>query len=247
MPEKFNHTVLIVDDDEQVGKALSRLIKGIGARHVYLPSAREALIWMKKAAKPFSLILSDQRMPGMTGSDFLQKAKEISPDTIRFLITGYADAEAVTEAVNKGSIHRYISKPWDNGVLTETIRSGLDQYELVMENQRLFNLAKEQNTKLFNLNLDLKKRAVEQQNAILKEEKQIEALKVRLEKGLESRNYPDEIKALLKQNRLMGADELQSVYTTLADLVFEQFQDIAVRNGFEMPETVPGESTGELR
>lgn len=245
MPEKFSHTVLIVDDDEQVGKALSRLVKNVGARHVYLPSGREALIWMKKAAKPFSLILSDQRMPGMTGSDFLQKAKEISPDTIRFLITGYADADAVTDAVNKGSIHRYISKPWDNTVLAEAIRIGLDQYELTLENQRLFDLAKEQNTKLFNLNLDLKKKALEHQNAVLKEEKKIEALKASLEKGLEPKNYLHEVSALLKQNRLTEPEDLQSLYTTLVELVFEQFQDIAVRNGFEMPETVAEDSPGE--
>ncbi len=241
MSEQFDHTVLIVDDEEQIGKALGRLMKGIGAKYVYMPSGREALDWMKTATKPFSLILSDQRMPGMPGSVFLEQAKEISPDTIRFLITGYADVDAVTEAVNKGSIHRYISKPWDNKTLTETVKSGLGQYELVMENHRLFALAKEQNAKLYALNTDLKKSAAVHQKAILQKDKQIEELNARLEKGFENRNYINEIEALLKQRDMMGEGKLNSLYAAVIAELFEQFREIAVRNGFEMPESIPGE------
>jgi len=241
MPEQFDHTVLIVDDEEPIGKALGRLIKGVGAKYVYMPSGREALDWMKTATKPFSLILSDQRMPGMPGSVFLEQAKEVSPDTIRFLITGYADVDAVTEAVNKGSIHRYISKPWDNKVLAETVKSGLEQYELVMENHRLFALAKEQNAKLYALNTDLKKSAAVHQKAILQKDKQIEELNARLEKGFENRNYINEIEALLKQRDMMGEGKLNSLYAAVIAELFEQFREIAVRNGFEMPESIPGE------
>lgn len=241
MSEQFDHTVLIVDDEEQIGKALGRLIKGVGAKYVYMPSGREALDWMKTATKPFSLILSDQRMPGMPGSVFLEKAKEISPDTIRFLITGYADVDAVTEAVNKGSIHRYISKPWDNKVLAETVKSGLEQYELIMENHRLFALAKEQNAKLYALNTDLKKSAAVHQKAILQKDKQIGELNARLEKGFENRNYINEIEALLKEKDMMGEGKLNSLYAAVIAELFEQFREIAVRNGFEMPESIPGE------
>jgi len=241
MSEQFDHTVLIVDDEEQIGKALGRLMKGIGAKYVYMPSGQEALDWMKKATKPFSLILSDQRMPGMTGSVFLEKAKEISPDTIRFLITGYADVDAVTEAVNKGSIHRYISKPWDNKVLAETVKAGLEQHELIMENHRLFALAKEQNAKLYTLNTDLKKSAAVHQKAILQKEKQIAELNARLEKGFENRNYINEIEALLKQKDMVEKGKLNSLYAAIIAELFEQFQEIAVRNGFEMPQTIPGD------
>ncbi len=241
MPEQFDHTVLIVDDEEQIGKALGRLMKGIGAKYVYMPSGQEALDWMKKAEKPFSLILSDQRMPGMVGSVFLEKAKEISPDTIRYLITGYADVDAVTDAVNKGSIHRYISKPWDNKILAETVKAGLEQHELIMENHRLFALAKEQNAKLYTLNTDLKKSAAVHQKAILQKEKQISELKERLEKGFENRNYINEIEALLKKKNMIEQSKLNSLYAAIIAELYEQFQEIAVRNGFEMPQTVPGD------
>lgn len=240
MAKKFDHTVLIVDDEAQVGKALGRLMKGIGAKYVYMESGQAALDYIKGASKPFSLILSDQRMPQMEGSVFLEKAKEIAPDTIRYLITGYADVEAVTDAVNKGSIHRYIAKPWDNRVLQETVKTGLEQHELIMENHRLFALAKEQNAKLYTLNKDLKKSATVHKKAIMQKEKQIKELKARLTKGFENRNYINEIEALLQDSQLLKKDKLNSLYVAIVSELFEQFQDIATRNGFEMPENIPG-------
>ncbi len=240
MAKTFDHTVLIVDDEAQVGKALGRLMKGINTKYVYMESGQAALDYMKGMSKPFSLILSDQRMPQMEGSVFLEKAKEISPDTIRYLITGYADVDAVTDAVNKGSIHRYIAKPWDNRVLQETVKTGLEHHELIMENHRLFALAKEQNAKLYTLNQDLKKSAVVHKKAILQKDKQIQELKARLAKGFENRNYINEMEALLKESQLLHKDKLNSLYVAIIAELFEQFQDIATRNGFEMPETIPG-------
>ena len=240
MAEKFDHTVLIVDDEEKIGKALGRLMKGIGAKYVYLESGQEALDRIKTCSKPFSLILSDQRMPGMEGSVFLEKAKEIAPDTIRFLITGYADVDAVTDAVNKGSIHRYIAKPWDNKILAETVRAGLEQHELILENHRLFALAKDQNTKLYTLNTELKKSAAVHQKAIVQKDKQVAQLNARLEKGFENRNYINEMEALLKEKQMLDKEKLDSLYLAITAELYEQFQDIATRNGFEMPETIPG-------
>ncbi|MDM8538356.1 response regulator [Desulfobacterales bacterium HSG17] len=240
MAEKFDHTVLIVDDEEQVGRALGRLMKGIGAKYVYLDSGIEALDRLKTASKPFSLILSDQRMPKMLGSVFLEKAKEVSPDTIRFLITGYADVDAVTDAVNKGSIHRYIAKPWDNKILAETVKTGLEQHELIMENHKLFALAKEQNTKLYTVNMEFKKSAAVHKKAIVQKDKQISELNVKLEKGFENRNYINEMQALLEEKQMIDEGKLNSFYIAIIAELYEQFQDIATRNGFEMPENIPG-------
>ena len=240
MAEKFDHTVLIVDDEEQVGRALGRLMKGIGAKYVYLDSGIEALDRLKTASKPFSLILSDQRMPKMLGSVFLEKAKEVSPDTIRFLITGYADVDAVTDAVNKGSIHRYIAKPWDNKLLAETVKTGLEQHELIMENHKLFALAKEQNTKLYTVNMEFKKSAAVHKKAIVQKDKQISELNTKLEKGFENRNYINEMQALLKDKQMLDEGKLNSFYVAIIAELYEQFQDIATRNGFEMPENIPG-------
>ena len=235
MVEKFDHTVLVVDDEEQVGKSLGRFLKSIGVKYVYMESGKLGLERMQKTSKPFSLIISDQRMPEMTGSQFLEKAKEISPDTIRFLLTGYSDMDAITEAVNKGSIHKYISKPWDNKDFEKKINSGLNQFELAMENDRLFKLAKDQNSKLYQLNTDLKNSSVTHEKTITQLNQKIDQLKQRQNKGFENRDYINEIEVILKEKDMLQEVELNALYSALLDELYEQFQDIATRNGFEMP------------
>lgn len=233
----YDHTVLIVDDEEMVGKAIGRLLKKIGVKYVYLDSGTEGLKRLETTQKPFSLILSDQRMPGMPGSEFLEKAKKIAPNTIRYLITGYSDVDAITDAVNKGAIHRYVSKPWNSKTLIETIQSGLEQHELIMENHRLFTLAKNQNTKLYQLNLQLKKSTEKHKLKITQLDDEIQQLNARLEKGFKRRNYVSEVEALLRENKMLEPEKLNLLYAALMKELFEQFQDIATRNGFEMPES----------
>lgn len=235
-----DHTVLIVDDEPQIGRSLGRLLKQMGVKYVYMESAQQGLEWIQKTEQPFSIIISDQRMPGMQGSLFLEKAKTLMPDTIRFLLTGYADVDAVTEAVNKGAIHRYIGKPWDQQQLKDIIRSGLEQYDLTVENNRLFSLAKEQNTKLYAINKELKKSTAIHKKALLQRDREIAALKKRLEEGFERRNYITEIESLLRENGILETDKLNELYQAVMGELFEQFQDIATRNGFDMPDHVHG-------
>src|SRR6185312_8404456 len=83
------------------------------------------------------LILSDQRMPGMSGDVFLSHARKIQPDAIRMLFTGYADIQAVINAVNEGHIFRYILKPWDANELESILRQAAEQYDLLAERKRL--------------------------------------------------------------------------------------------------------------
>lgn len=238
--QKMDHVVLLVDDEQQVGRSLGRLLKQMGVKYVYMESGEQGLERVKTASPQFSLIISDQRMPGMQGSEFLEKAKEAAPDTIRFLLTGYADVDAVTHAVNKGSIHRYIGKPWNQKELKKTIKFGLEQYELTMENHRLFKLAKDQNAKLYTVNKELKKSASVHQKALAQRDKEIAALKKRLDAGFETRDYINEIEALLKENNLLETEKMNMLYAAVMAELFEQFQDIATRNGFEMPEQSQG-------
>ena len=234
------HTILIVDDEEQVGKALGRLMKQLGLNYVYQTSGQGGLEQIKSATTPFSLIISDQRMPGMEGSEFLEKARELSPNTIRFLLTGYADVDAVTRAVNKGAIHRYITKPWNTSAFTEILWAGLAQYELVLENDRLFKLAKVQNAKLFALITNLKKSSLAHQKAITHLDQEILQLKKRLETGQENRNYLQEIQVLIMETNMLEKEKINTLYAAMISGLFEQFQEIAAKNGFEMPGTIPG-------
>ncbi len=110
--------LLLVDDEPLILQSLSVLFDDYT---VFLAeSGAEGLELLKHHA--IDVIVSDQRMPQMTGVDFLRVAKEISPNSIRILMTGYADLQAVVDSVNVGEIFRYVSKPWNAEKLKETVR-----------------------------------------------------------------------------------------------------------------------------
>ena len=137
MAHKYKHTIFLVDDDAFIIKALNRLFRKDGYTLLTASSGQEGLKLLKKVEKPVSSLISDQWMPGMTGVQFLEKAKKIFPDAIRFLLTGHSDMDAIVDAVNKGEIHRYLTKPWNDDDLTLQVRQSLEQYELRLENKRL--------------------------------------------------------------------------------------------------------------
>jgi len=86
-----------------------------------------------------SLIISDQRMPGMTGVQLLEKSLEIRPAAIKILLTGYTDVQALIDAINEGKVYRYISKPWDADDLRLTVKRALETFELTENNERLLS------------------------------------------------------------------------------------------------------------
>jgi response regulator RpfG family c-di-GMP phosphodiesterase len=235
MADEFDHTVLIVDGEELTGKSLGRFLKSISINYVYKESGKSAIEEIQKASKPFSLVISDQRMPGMTGSEFLGKVKEVSPDTVRFILTGYSDMDAIIQAVNEGSIHKYLTKPWDNDDLVEKLESGFNQFELSMENDKLFKLAKEQNTKLYQLNMDLKKSSDAHQEAIAQQNNEIEKLTRRTGTG-ENRDYIKELAGILEKKDMVDESKLNFLYSAILDELIDKFHDISKLNGFEMPE-----------
>jgi len=135
----YMHKLLLVDDEESITKALQRVFRKEGYEIHTASSGLEGLEVLAQAGNHFSLIISDQRMPGMTGAQFLEKAKEISPHAKRILLTGYSDVDAIVDAINKGEIHRYLTKPWHDDDLLMQIRQILEQKELEERNQKLEN------------------------------------------------------------------------------------------------------------
>ena len=127
---KYKHTILVVDDEKSITESLQRLFRKDRHQILMASNGQEGLELLQKREKPVSLIISDQRMPGMNGAQFLEKSKKISPETIRFLLTGYSDMDAIVAAINKGEIHRYLTKPWNDHDLMLHVRQSLEHYEL---------------------------------------------------------------------------------------------------------------------
>lgn len=145
---KYNHKIFVIDDEQGILKAVKRILRKLPCKLETTDSPSRGLEILKNEKPPFSLIISDQRMPEMKGSVFLEKAKAISPHAVRFLITGYTDMDALVDAINKGGIHRFIAKPWEDTDFIKIIIEGLKQYELVLENKRLMALVAKQNKQL---------------------------------------------------------------------------------------------------
>lgn len=113
-------TLLLVDDEPGVLNALTRLFRRDGYRILTAQSGVEAL--EKLAGEPVHVIISDQRMPQMSGTEFLARAKTLYPDTIRIVLSGYTELSAVTDAINHGAIYQFLTKPWNDEMLRDNVR-----------------------------------------------------------------------------------------------------------------------------
>jgi response regulator RpfG family c-di-GMP phosphodiesterase len=184
MALKYKHTLLLVDDEAPITKALQRTFRKDGYTIYTAASGEEGIKRLQEAEKPFSLIISDQKMPGMNGAQFLEKAKKIFPRAIRILLTGYSDMDAIVDAVNKGEIHKYLTKPWNDEDLLLQVRQSLEQYELVVENRRLLALTGRQNAKLRDLNKHLEEKVAERAKEIIEKNEELSRLNKELESNL---------------------------------------------------------------
>lgn len=151
--------VLFVDDELAVLKSLNRLGQSQDWDVTVALSAKEALELIDKSE--FDVIISDMRMPEMSGAEFLTKVKDVSPESIRVLLTGYSDLEALESAINDAKIHNYISKPWDDSALTEAVDDGIRFINTQKERKRIEKLTEKQNKKLGRLALILDKQVKE--------------------------------------------------------------------------------------
>lgn len=143
-------TLLFVDDEASVLSSLKRVCRGTGWNILIAESGEKGLEILQSEA--IDLIVSDMRMPEMDGAEFLEKAAELSPQTVRILLTGYSDMESTIAAINQGKIYSYIAKPWDNDELKEILSRALRAKQLELEKERLEQLTHQQNEELKALN-----------------------------------------------------------------------------------------------
>jgi len=165
--EMTRATVLFVDDEENILKALQRLTMD-EEFDVEVAASGDAGLQKLASLSNVALIVSDQRMPGMNGAEFLQRSQPLAPDAIRMLLTGYSDISAAADAINKGGASRYLNKPWQDDDLLQTLRGAVETWGLSQENKRLQAVVQAQNEELKQWNENLKSRVLQQTTAIRK-------------------------------------------------------------------------------
>lgn len=128
--------ILCVDDEQNVLKSLERFFIDDNYEILCAASGEEGLEIMQKVA-PVQIVISDYRMPGMNGVEFLKEVCSRWPDTVRIVLSGYADTAAVVSAINEGQIYKFIPKPWDENELRVAISNSIDRYFLYKKNLQL--------------------------------------------------------------------------------------------------------------
>ncbi len=153
-------TLLLVDDEENILSALKRLFRRDGYRILIANSAADGL--QRLAEEEVDVIVSDQRMPGMTGVEFLHRAKALYPDTLRMVLSGYTELQSIIDAINEGAIYKFLTKPWDDERLRGHVAEAFRQKELADENRRLARKVDSANADLAALNERLERTLTEQ-------------------------------------------------------------------------------------
>jgi diguanylate cyclase (GGDEF)-like protein len=153
---RFNRTqptLLLVDDEPSIVSSLKRLLRGDGYRILTANSGSEGLQLL--AEHTVDLIVSDQRMPEMTGVEFLRKVRQLYPDTVRIVLSGYTELQTVTDAVNGGAIYKFLTKPWDDEQLRGHIQEAVAYGAMANENRLLTLEVRTANQKLAAVNRQL--------------------------------------------------------------------------------------------
>lgn len=216
--------LLFVDDEVNILKALRRLFRGAEYNVQTAESGAEGLAILEQT--PIDLVISDMRMPQMNGAEFLTHVAERWPETVRVLLTGYADIDSTVAAVNKGRIYCYISKPWEDNELKILVNNAIDQKRLREERQRLFAIIERQNAELKDLNSHLEDKV----------ERRTEQLRLSLQKidqahTLLKKQYIDSVKVFAKIVEMRpGIKSGHSLY------IAENAHEVALRMGLDADE-----------
>lgn len=159
-------TLLIVDDDAGVLASMARLFRHEGYDLLLAQGGKEGL--ERLADREVGVILVDQRMLDMSGCVFFSRARELRPDSVRIVLTGYTDLTSLADAVNRGAIFKFLTKPWEDDDLREAVREAFQLYRVSRENTRLANELRQANAALTCWNLELEQRVAEKtQEALL--------------------------------------------------------------------------------
>jgi len=156
--------ILCVDDEENVLRALKRLFFEDSYEIITASSGHEGLKILER--EDAQIVISDYRMPEMSGVDFLREVCRRKPDTVRIVLSGYADIASIVSAINEGQIYKFIPKPWNDAELKVTVANAVERYFLYKRNSELSSELEKKNEELVRVNFELK-RMLERETANL--------------------------------------------------------------------------------
>ena len=164
--ENVMHKIMFVDDEPNVLRSLKRLLSN-EERYEFLfaESGKEGLALLDEHAD-VSVVVSDFRMPEMNGIEFLRLVRQRCPETIRIVLSGYADTASMVEAINVGHVYRFLAKPWNDDELLVTLRNAVETYDLSCRNERLAQELEVRNQELEQLNASLEETVQERTEAL---------------------------------------------------------------------------------
>jgi two-component system NtrC family sensor kinase len=157
--------ILCIDDEQNVLRSLTRLFLDDPYEILTAPSGAEGLLILSQSGT-VPVVISDYRMPGMNGVEFLSEVRKRWPETVRIVLSGYADTGAIVSAINEGQIYRFVAKPWNDDELRVTVANALERYELGRKNHELAEELLRKNNELTTLNRDLERRVAERTGAL---------------------------------------------------------------------------------
>jgi EAL domain-containing protein (putative c-di-GMP-specific phosphodiesterase class I)/CheY-like chemotaxis protein len=160
--------LLLVDDEVNIVAALKRLLRPDGYEISSANCGEQGLEIL--AQQQVDVIISDQRMPGLSGADFLRQARKLRPDTIRIMLSGYTELQSVTDAVNEGAIYKFLTKPWDDEQLRTHLRDAFHLKEIADDNARLHMEVRNANHELASANRRMEQLLHQMQRQIARDE-----------------------------------------------------------------------------
>ena len=166
------HTVLFVDDEVNILRALQRMFRSEPVSLLTASTPEQALTLVER--EDVHVVVTDQRMPEMTGVDLLASIRERNPQIVRMLMTGYTEMDIAVDAINRGEIFRLITKPWHDEELKATLRQAFDHYDLKGEIKRLNQVTREQNFKFQDMNKNLEEKVRERTQQLAEKNEELQ-------------------------------------------------------------------------
>ncbi len=214
--------ILCVDDEVNVLRSIERIFLDDEYEILKATSGAEGLEILNNVS-PIQLVIADYRMPEMSGVDFLREVKQFWPETVRIVLSGYADTATIVAAINEGHIYKFVPKPWNSDELKVTVENALERHYLNRKNRELTVELKEKNEELNRVNSNLEKTIQEKTAEILLHNRilrQAQTILHNLPVGIISANADGiVIQCNSEAERILSCPDIECPGTPLRDLL----------------------------